>query len=61
MFGVWCEVYGMLGHRAAWLKENGEIVRYATREEAEAEAKRSNDSTADNPRASFYYSARALP
>lgn len=59
MFRIWCEVWGgVTGSRAAWLKQNGEIADFATREAAEAEAARLNDRTKDNPRASFSYSVR---
>ena len=41
MFGIWAEVWGgVTGHRCAWLKADGVIQQYQTREEAEAEATR---------------------
>lgn len=60
-WGVWCEVDGRLGYRCAWLKEGGKLAVYATRDEADAEARRLNDRNANNPRASFCYSARSNP
>jgi hypothetical protein len=43
MFRIWCEVWGgVTSRRASWLKSNGVVAEYITREEAEAEAARLN-------------------
>jgi hypothetical protein len=64
MFGIWAEVRGgVTGHRCAWLKANGELQRYATRQQAEAEATRLARERNGNPHqtASFRYTVRRLP
>jgi hypothetical protein len=44
-FGIWYEVHGDTpGPRHGWLKANGEICRFATRDEAETEAASLNKS-----------------
>lgn len=59
-WGVWCEVWGgVTGAREAWLKNDGKIAAFATREEAETEARHLNDKMASSrSRASFRYTAR---
>jgi hypothetical protein len=33
-YGIWAEIYGgTLGYRCEWLKANGEMLRYDTRDE----------------------------
>jgi hypothetical protein len=62
-WGVWCEVWGSAtGSRASWLKHDGKLVEYASREEAETEANRLMQRFANNPyrKADFSYSARPL-
>jgi hypothetical protein len=64
MFRIWCEVCGgVTGSRAAWLKHNGKIAEFATREEAEAEAAYYNKTANGNPyfasTASFRYTVRS--
>jgi hypothetical protein len=62
IWGVWCEVWGgVTGSREAWLKADGKVATFATKEEADAEARDQNNRTANNPRASFRYSARQQP
>jgi hypothetical protein len=63
MFGIWCEVWGgVTGHRAMWLKADGKLAEYATREEADAEAQRLNKERNSNPyrKADFSYTAKPL-
>jgi hypothetical protein len=64
MFGIWCEVWGgVTGNRAAWMKADGEIVRYETRDEAETEASVQNERTNRHRRersANFRYTVREL-
>ena len=64
MFGIWCEVWGgVTGSRRSWLKAEGEIQRYDTREQAEAEAARLAQDRNSNPHrtATFNYTVRRLP
>lgn len=59
MFRVWCEVWGgVTGPRQAYLKSNGEISEFSTREEAEKEAARLNEKMNGSPHriATFRYS-----
>jgi hypothetical protein len=63
-FGIWCEVSGgVTGYRCAWLKSDGEIQTFETREAAEVEAARLMKATNGNPHrvASFSYSVRERP
>lgn len=40
-FRIWAVVAGGLtGHREAWAKENGKILEFSTRDEAEARARK---------------------
>jgi hypothetical protein len=57
IWGVWV---GFTGNRTAWLKDNdGLRAGFATREEAEAEAKRLTDRIGSNPdRKAEFYTAR---
>lgn len=60
-WGVWCVVWGgVTGHREAWAKHNGKRVEFATRSEAEAEAKRLRASITGHGLASFSYNAREI-
>ena len=61
-WGVWCEVWGgVIGSHQTWLKVDGKRVEFATREEAEAEARRLMAGPASNPhRKADRYSARRL-
>jgi hypothetical protein len=61
-FGIWCEVWGgVTGSRAAWMKADGQLVRFGSREAAEAEAARLNERlNGPNARASFNYTVRPL-
>ncbi len=60
-YGVWCEVWGgVTGSREGWLKSMGEIMVFTNRDNAEQEAEHHNKRTANNPRASFRYSAKPL-
>src|SRR5262249_32128275 len=62
-FGVWCAVWGgVTGSRASWLKSNGEIQIFESREAAEQVARRLDASTNGNPHrcASFSYTVRAF-
>jgi hypothetical protein len=65
MFGIWCQVWGccVTGSRSAWLKANGEIQRFETREQAAAEATRLARERNANPHrtARFRYWVRRLP
>jgi hypothetical protein len=63
-YGIWAEIYGgTLGYRCEWLKANGEMLRYDTRDEAVAEATRLALERNGNPNrtATFRYTARVLP
>jgi hypothetical protein len=34
MLGIWCQVWGgVIGRRSAWLKANGDIQRFETRDQ----------------------------
>jgi hypothetical protein len=60
-WGVWCEVWGgVTGRRTAWLRHNDTIAEYATREEAEAEARRCMDGLSPYRKAEFRYTAREM-
>jgi hypothetical protein len=63
MYGIHCAVWGgITGHRQSMMKGNdGEIATYATREEAENEARNLNISrNGPNAKACFSYSVREL-
>lgn len=56
MFRIWCSVYGgVTGTREAWMKSEGEVMEFETREAAEAEAAKARAGTAGNSRCSFSY------
>jgi hypothetical protein len=60
-FRIWCEVWGgVTDRRASWLKSNGGVAQYITREEAEAEAARLNRKMGGNSYSttSFRYSVK---
>jgi hypothetical protein len=60
-YGIWCEVRAVTGLRHSWLKSNGAYKRFATREEAAAEAASLNKSmNGPNAKASFRYTATIL-
>lgn len=60
-YGVWCEVFGgVTGSREAWLKSNGELMKFATFEEAQAEARRCQSVDRRFSTANFRYTAREL-
>ena len=60
-WGVWCEVSGgVTGSRSAWMKREGKVIAFDTREEAEAEAKAARTSVSRFSQASFRYTARPL-
>jgi hypothetical protein len=61
-YGIWCEVQGATGTRYSWLKSNdGAYRRFATCEEAEAEAASlSKSMNGPNAKASFCYTAAVL-
>jgi hypothetical protein len=60
MFRIWCEVWGgVTDRRASWLKSNGVVAEYITREEAEAEAARPNRKIGNSySTTSFRYSVK---
>jgi hypothetical protein len=59
MYGIWCEVWGgVAGHRESWLKVEGEIQRYKTKEEAEAIAADIRTRTRSHATANFRYTAK---
>jgi len=63
MFGIWCEVSGgVTGYRCAWMKNNGVLGKFATRDEAEKEAHARNEKANGNPyrTADFRYTVREL-
>lgn len=62
-FGVWCEVSGgVTGFRQSWMKSDGVIRRFATREEAQAVVDAMQSRTRGNPHrtANFSYTVRTL-
>ena len=62
-WGVWCEVTGgVTGTRRAWLRHEDALAVYDKREDAEAEAKRLNQTIGSNPnrKAEFLYVARQM-
>jgi hypothetical protein len=68
-YGVWCSVTGGLtGDHEAWLKKEGVIIQFDTREEADAEVERLIERAASIKArgcgranaASFFYQARAM-
>lgn len=57
-WGIYCTVSGgVTGRRQAWLKSDGEVVEFGTREEAEAEATRLRSSMGRNSATRFTYTA----
>ena len=62
-WAVWCEVSGGTVTRRAWLKHDEALAVYDKREEAEAEAKRLNQTLGSNPnrKAQFLYTAKPMP
>lgn len=61
-FGIWCIVSGgVTGSRAAWLRDGDTLVTFETKDAAEGEASRLNQ-TMNNAfsRASFRYQARGI-
>jgi hypothetical protein len=62
MYGIWCEVSGgVTGYRAAWMKCDGKRLEFATREEAEKEARTQRTAMMHrNSIANFSYTAREL-
>jgi len=61
MFGIWCRVSGgVTGTREAWLKADGKVQLFDTREQAEEEAARLNKLNNGNPyrTADFRYTAQ---
>jgi hypothetical protein len=55
-YGIWAEVSGgVTGSRAAWLKSNGEIREFATREGAEEVAAELNATMGKGSSATFRY------
>lgn len=62
-YGVFCQVSGgVTGYRAAWLKSNGKMQVFASRELAEIEAKRLTEKRMNNTyrTADYHYSAREI-
>ena len=60
-YGVWCQVSGgVTGPHEAWLKRAGNVITFATREDAEAEAKLIAGKLSRYSTAQFRYSARQL-
>ena len=62
-YGVWCEVWGgVAGHRASWLKLDGQVQAFADRQQADDTAQALMDSIACNPhpKALFSYTVREL-
>lgn len=59
MWNIHCEVWGgVTGHRGSLLKFNDEIIRFDTKEAAEAEAMRLNEKVNNpNSKATFLYTA----
>ena len=59
-WGIYCTVSGgVTGSRQAWLKSDGELVEFGTREEAEAEATRLRNSVGRHSATRFTYTATA--
>jgi len=57
-WGVWCTVWGgVTGHREGWMKSNGEIRTFDTKEQAEAAAARMS---VRSPYATASYSYTAM-
>lgn len=62
IFKIWCEISGgVTGHRADWLKSNGEVITFRDRGNAELVAQRLRDSR-NGPfrRADFSYTVKEL-
>jgi hypothetical protein len=58
-FGVWCRVSGgVTGHREAWLKANGVIRIFTSRDDAQKVASDLNRNVGKNSMASFNYSVK---
>jgi len=61
MFGIWCKVWGgVTGLREVWLKENGVMVEFSNRIEAEKVAAGLTQDTMGDPNrtANFEYTVR---
>lgn len=60
-WGVWCEVFGgVTGPRAAWLKHDGNVQRFASKDLADHEARLLAARAAPNARANFRYTAKGF-
>lgn len=61
-YRIWAEVSGgVTGHRAAWAKSNGEVLEFATREEAEGRAKKMREGmNHSRSLASFSYTVKEV-
>ena len=57
MYNIRCTVDGPMGYREALLRKDSEVIKFSTWNEANIEANRLTEARADNPRASFTYSA----
>jgi len=58
-WGVWCVVSGgVTGHREAWAKSDGSILRFASEDEAIALARKWASNVSPYATASFRYTAR---
>lgn len=61
-FVVECEVWGgVTGHRKGFLRRNGEVIRFATLEDAQREAAAASERTKASPTARFSYRAAEEP
>ena len=55
-YGIWCEVQGVAGHGAAWLRrDNGRVWETTNYDEAQSYAAYLQEQVKNNKRASFSY------
>jgi len=59
-YRIWATVYGTIGYREAWLKENGKIFNTENRDEAEEKAKVLNEGMNGRSTARFSYTVEEV-
>lgn len=61
-WGIWSEVYGgVTGHRQAWQKDiDGNVIRFETEADADAEATRLRRTVGLNSSATFNFTAQLI-
>ena len=60
-WGVWCRVSGgVTGDRSAWMKRDGKVLAFETKEEAEQEARAARQGVGAFSVARFSYTALPL-